>query len=350
MTIADVARLAGVSVSSVSNYFNRPGRVGAATAARIRVAVAKSGYVPDVHRPGPKTGERIGVRTGNIAFFHPGGELLRRFLSRPGIPRLLEGIERELESRRLRLLLIGAGEGESPPCNFDPRSCDGVILYGATATASTWERFPELQKVHCCLPAGEGDEKNFGVTWDGVRAGELAAEFLFRQGHRHVAVFNPDETCAELRRRAGGFRRMAHIRRMEVTEYAVPGISAHSAIVANRILAGRFLHGPTAPTGAFFCTDDALAGVWRELRGGTRSLALRHVIGCGGDDYALESLVPRPATVDLCFGEIGHRTVELLVALLRGGKPETHELLIRPELIPGRFGESQSVSKSQVER
>ena len=102
MTITDIARMAGVSVSSVSNYFNRPGRVGAATAARIRAAVAKTGFVPDVHRPGPKTGERIGVKTGNIAFLHPGGGLLRRFLARPGIPRLLEGIERALEARRLR--------------------------------------------------------------------------------------------------------------------------------------------------------------------------------------------------------------------------------------------------------
>ena len=349
MTITDIARMAGVSVSSVSNYFNRPGRVGAATAARIRAAVAKTGFVPDVHRPGPKTGERIGVRTGNIAFLRPGGELLRRFLVRPGVPRLLEGIERSLESRRLRLLLLGAGEGGALPENFDSRSCDGLIAYGGALSFSR-KPFPGIPVVHCCTPAAEAGENRFIVTWDGFRAGEIAAEFLFRQGHRHVAVFNPDETDAEFRRRAAGFRRMAHVCRMAVTEFSVPGISAHTPIVANRILAGRFLHGPNEPTGAFFCTDGALAGVWRELRDGSRGLELRHVIGCGADDSNLELPSPRPATVDLRFEEIGHRTVELLAALLRGEQPDLPEVVVPPMLVPGRFGESQSVSKSQVER
>lgn len=36
VSITEIARLAGVSTSSVSNYFNRPERVGAVTAARIR--------------------------------------------------------------------------------------------------------------------------------------------------------------------------------------------------------------------------------------------------------------------------------------------------------------------------
>lgn len=41
MSITEIARLAGVSTSSVSNYFNRPERVGAVTAARIRAVVGR---------------------------------------------------------------------------------------------------------------------------------------------------------------------------------------------------------------------------------------------------------------------------------------------------------------------
>lgn len=346
MTIVEIARLAGVSVSSVSNYFNRPGRVGAATAARIRAVVAKTGFVPDLRRPGPKTGERIGVRTGNIAFLHPGGELLRRFLARPGVPRLLDGVEQALEARHLRLVLSGAAAAG----NLDARSCDGVIVYGGWLPAAAESALHGVPWIRCCAPVGEGNPERCGVTWDGTRAGEIAAEFLMRQGHRRVAVFNPDGSDAEFRRRVAGFRRVASAGGMVVTEFTVPGISAHSPIVANRILAGRFLHGPAAPTGAFFCTDGALAGVWRELRGETRTLQLRHVIGCGADETALRYVSPRPATVDLRFEEIGHLAVELLAALLRGGEPVPAERVVSPVLMAGRFGESQSVSKSQVER
>ena len=45
-TIRDVARLAGVSVTTVSNAMNRPGRVSAELSARVHAAVEKLGYSP----------------------------------------------------------------------------------------------------------------------------------------------------------------------------------------------------------------------------------------------------------------------------------------------------------------
>jgi DNA-binding LacI/PurR family transcriptional regulator len=46
LTIEDVARLAGVSVSSARNYFSRPEVLSAPTYARIKAAVAQTGYTP----------------------------------------------------------------------------------------------------------------------------------------------------------------------------------------------------------------------------------------------------------------------------------------------------------------
>jgi hypothetical protein len=56
--IQDVAAAAGVSVSTVSNVLNRPERVNARTAARVRDAVAALDYVP---HPGA-----AGLRTGHV--------------------------------------------------------------------------------------------------------------------------------------------------------------------------------------------------------------------------------------------------------------------------------------------
>ncbi|CAM5335100.1 hypothetical protein SVIOM74S_06254 [Streptomyces violarus] len=49
--IQDVAAAAGVSVSTVSNVLNRPERVNARTAERVRVAVAALDYVPTREPP-----------------------------------------------------------------------------------------------------------------------------------------------------------------------------------------------------------------------------------------------------------------------------------------------------------
>lgn len=45
--VVDVAALAGVSPSSISNYFHRPNLVSAEAATRIRAAIEELGYVPN---------------------------------------------------------------------------------------------------------------------------------------------------------------------------------------------------------------------------------------------------------------------------------------------------------------
>ena len=48
ITLADVARLAGVSAITVSRALNTPDRVAPATLAQVRDAVGRTGYVPNL--------------------------------------------------------------------------------------------------------------------------------------------------------------------------------------------------------------------------------------------------------------------------------------------------------------
>jgi len=47
-TLDDVAALASVSTATVSRYLNNPKVVAAATAERIREAIAQTGYIPNM--------------------------------------------------------------------------------------------------------------------------------------------------------------------------------------------------------------------------------------------------------------------------------------------------------------
>ena len=116
MSITEIARLAGVSTSSVSNYFNRPERVGAVTAARIRAVVGRTGYVPDERRPGPKTGDRIGVRAGCVLLLAVGCGSLREFLAQSGAVPFLDGVREGLRARGLSLLIDFASSARFRPC------------------------------------------------------------------------------------------------------------------------------------------------------------------------------------------------------------------------------------------
>ena len=72
VTIYDVARVAGVAASTVSRTFAQPGRVNAATAARVREAAEQLGYRPPqgTHQPQARL---IGLMVSDVAnpFFTP---------------------------------------------------------------------------------------------------------------------------------------------------------------------------------------------------------------------------------------------------------------------------------------
>ena len=346
MTIGEIARLAGVSTSSVSNYFNRPARVGAATAARIRAAVGKTGYVPDVHRPGPKTGERVGVRTGRILLLAAGAPSPRALFDRPWGTPFLEWVNDALHSRRLVLQLAFAAVPGELPDAIARRDCDGVIVLGSFEDGEMEQvlekRLAPLPSVRCFLDSGEEEGVAWRIGCDNRAAGILAAGFLRRQGHRRVAVFNSEGGVAAYAERAAAFRRAARLYRMEVTEFAIPAarlipVRFHPARF--RTLAEAYKRSPAAPTGVFFCSDDCMAGVCRRLRGTAKEIDLRHAVGCGGDERILSEFDPRPASVALPFEELGRRAVELLAARLRGDDAPAEAALLRPALLSGRFGE-----------
>ena len=347
VSITEIARLAGVSTSSVSNYFNRPERVGAVTAARIRAVVGRTGYVPDERRPGPKTGDRIGVRAGCVLLLAVGCGSLREFLAQSGAVPFLDGVREGLRARGLSLLIDFASSANGLPAGFDSRKYDGLILFGGFAAPAADRllagRIGAFPAVRCFPYGGAFPEEIEQVICDNGAAGGVAAGFLHRQGHRLVAVFNPDGGAPELVERADCFRRAAEAFRMEVVEFTVPPfriIPPRLRGVRGRLLAEQFLRSPAVPSGAFFCTDDSLAGVWLAMGGRMKSLDPRHLVGCGADEWVLSLLDPVPATVDPDTAELGRRAVERVTARLRG-EQLAPPVPVRPRLLPGRFGVSE---------
>lgn len=57
-TIKDVARVAGVSIGTVSNVLNRPGQVSPGYRARVEAAITELGFVRD------ETARRLRSRSG----------------------------------------------------------------------------------------------------------------------------------------------------------------------------------------------------------------------------------------------------------------------------------------------
>ena len=91
-TVDEIARLAGVSKSTVSRVINNSSRVDPALAQSVLATMNRVGYRPSTRRPGPKPVSRRGVRTGNLLLLFVGHRIAAGH-QWPGSPELLRGIE-----------------------------------------------------------------------------------------------------------------------------------------------------------------------------------------------------------------------------------------------------------------
>ena len=98
VSIKDVAKEAGVSVSSVSFYMNRPERLSKSSIERIKAACEKLQYNPGKNRRGPKLGRRSRFKTRNICFYCMAPMNMEELLRYPTIPPFLGFLQEELHN------------------------------------------------------------------------------------------------------------------------------------------------------------------------------------------------------------------------------------------------------------
>ena len=100
MSIVEIAKLAGVSHTTVSRVVNNERNVSPETAMKVRSVMKKVGYVPKPPslRRGPRRIKDVELRTGNVAFL-ASIESLKVLSSSPVMHDVVHGIEEALDDR-----------------------------------------------------------------------------------------------------------------------------------------------------------------------------------------------------------------------------------------------------------
>ncbi len=326
-TIEQVARLAGVSVSSARNYFSRPEVLSAQTLARVRAAVQETGYAP----------------RGSVA------GLGRRQLARIGfeVPRAEDPAANPVFSQLLLSLLWAARSAnfrlhpfvtDKEPGSRAPyyqqlceqREVGGFIL---TDVAYDDERVAYLQDAEVPFVLFGRLRQETSYCWadnDNVAGSVIAVEHLVEQGHQRIAYLGWPSSDAVADRRLEGYRLGLAVAGglpecIEVQSYG------QSALGQARSL----LRRSPRPTAVIASCDEfaydairAAASLGLEVGGGPGQVA---VVGC--DDSALaERTVPTLTSLRQPIQRIAERTVGLLAARIANPRFEAHALE-RPELI-----------------
>lgn len=200
--LAQLARIAGVSVSTVSRSLSGNPAIAQATRERIQALAQEHGF--QINRAARNL--RLG-RTGAIGVVLPLGHETQQHLSDPFFMSLIGPLADALADRGYDLLL-----SRVIPTNdqwldriVDGGGIDGVLLIGQSDQVDTIERVAARYAPMVIWGAAIEGYGQLTVGSDNIAGGRMAAEHLLAQGRRHLAFFgNPD--VPEFAARYAGFR------------------------------------------------------------------------------------------------------------------------------------------------
>ncbi|MCH8025021.1 MAG: LacI family DNA-binding transcriptional regulator [Candidatus Marinimicrobia bacterium] len=201
MTIKDIAKLAGVSVSTVSLVLSNHGYVSAKTRRRVERIIAKHNY-----HPRQTARNLVSGRTGNMGFIisdiHLSGTEF--FYSR-----VLLGAELEARKKDYYLLVTTVGDTFQPPQDA-PRFLKGGDVDGVIIAGSVPEEL--VSYIHPLnIPYVLVDYKHPSIDSNLVQIENhdgacQAVEHLLRHGYRRIAFVGGSCRHASIRERFRGYQ------------------------------------------------------------------------------------------------------------------------------------------------
>ncbi|MCI2957704.1 LacI family transcriptional regulator [Agromyces atrinae] len=322
-TLHDVAKLAGVSIKTVSNVVNAYPHVRPATRERVQAAIDELGYQPNISARSLRSG-----RSGVIGLVLP--ELSLSYFAE-----LADAVIAEAEKHGLVVLIekTGASRDHEIAVLSSPRMrlTDGLIF---SPLGMGQEDVAHLAVDYPLVLLGE---RIFGgpvdhVTMRNVEAARAATESLIAAGRRRIAVIgaHEGEVVGSAALRLAGYEEAL----------TAAGIALDPELVtfttlwhrANGAASMRELVQSGTPFDAVFGLNDALAlGALRVLQ--EEGLRVPEDVAVIGFDDIEESAftVPSLSSIDPGRTQIAAEAVEILVRRIGegGGRPsEPREVLV----------------------
>lgn len=330
VSIKDVARIAGVSIATVSRCINEPDRVTLKTRERVEAAIAKTGYSPNTLAQSFRRG-----KTNVIMVVLPS-------VGDPFFTDVMKGIRSVANEAGYSILIndtqFNTMTADDIGAMVVSRQADGIVLLATMSPFGTKVLSAKSQRA---LPIVIGcetvssDLAGFpGVHIDNVAAAMEATHFLISAGHQRIGfIKGPEQSLLTLDRETG-YRAAMQEAALDVKKgWVLEGnLSIEGAVQATR----KLLKHRRRPT-AIFCANDEMAmGCYHELRcSGLRIPADMSVVGF--DDIRYAAVMDPPLTTVLQPAEeIGRRTMYRLFREIEEGRSQDgeaeivpHELIIR---------------------
>ena len=315
--MADVARRAGVSLSTVSHVVNGTRVVSPETAMHVRATIAELGYAPNgVARSLATSSTRLvglAISISTNYYFLDIVSAIESACAEIGLMVLLADTQND-PAREMHVLR-----------DFAQRRVDGVILAPGPAENERQERVPldflSASRLPFVLVDRLVREDVAGVALENVASMETLVDHLASHGHTRIALVANEPGMRSNNERREGFHRAMRRHGLEVDPaYERPGNSSSED-------ARRTTHGllglPNPPTAIASGNNLATIGVMKAVR--DRSLRVPQDLALiGFDDFEwADCFEPRLTVIAQPCEAIGRLAAEMLVERIHApGAPQ----------------------------
>jgi LacI family transcriptional regulator len=327
-TLADVARLAGVSLKTASRVLNGEPHVSDATAAKVQTAADQLGFRPNVIARELRQGARastVGLVIGDVA--------------NPFYARVARGVERRLRTAGLQLVTASSDEDPDTEraltAEMLERRVRALLLVTCLPDHSHLERERTLG-----VPVVFLDRPPTGLVADAVAidnegGAAQAAMALMAQGHVRIGLVGDLTRLPTHRERVRGFADVLISGGIDHWERLLRA-DLHDAEAAHRAV-HELLLLPSPPTALFTTNNRITVGALRALtdhteRGGTPPALV------GFDDFDLADVLG-VTVVAHSPEDMGRLGAEVLLERLAGSESPTRTVRLPTRLIPRGSGE-----------
>jgi len=321
-SIYDIAREAGVSVTTVSRVINNPDKVNSKTRRKIYAIMEKMNYTPNALAQSlvSRSTATIGV------FVHD--------VKNPFYAEMLYEIEKKAFELGYSILFGNTSnqikKEEAYVDIFTKKHVDGIIMVGGRNVKEaqslhilkTAERVPVILTNHTVI-----GKNIYCILADEAGGAELAVQHLIDSGRDKIAYINGHEDAYAKIVKKDSYLKTLRRNNLAIDEKLI--VNAPRDTMEGGYAACEELLGRGRQFNAVFVSNDLMAvGVMKKLIG--EGIRIPHDVAVVGyDDIQLcRYLTPSLSSVTQEVAEIGSMAVQLLIDVLKGN--EVHEITYLP--------------------
>jgi len=320
VTIQDVAKTAGVSVSTVSRVLNGKVDVASETQDRIRLVIDDLGYTTNLAARSMRSFKKnmVGLIMPDIAY--------------PFAIEVMKGVNRAIAESEFDLLVYTTGDvRKSGRASHEQKYVsllsnsitDGVIIVAPVTGAFSTDApivsidplmsDPNYPSVHATNYQGATDAMNY----------------LLGLGHTRIGFISGRAELESSNRRLKGYRDAIEKAGLSIDEKLIA--SGDYTTETGAKCAHELLSGENPPSAIFASNDQAAMGVFQVAQ--EMGIRIPQDLSLIGFDNIMESKYMRLTTVDQFISEMGFVATQILIKLINGEALDEQTYQMQTQLV-----------------